>query len=162
MTTSGISDPVSSDLVEHLSKGDCVLFVSDELDGRSQSQLLATALVDRGLLHGACPLPTCGAQGRCAKPGQCVVPFHRAAQLYESLRGRHELVRCVRDLVEAEYPPQPVLPILRAVASLPARTVITTAYDGRLEECRPGWPSCATGASCASSATRTATSWPTR
>ena len=134
MTESSTPDLIPTELIEHLNKGDCVLFVGDELDGQSQSQRLATMLVDRGQLHSDCRVPTCQAQGRCDLPGRCAIPFHRAAQLYESRRGRHELVRCVRELVEQHYSPQPVLPILRAVASLPARTMITTAFDQRLEE----------------------------
>ncbi len=125
---------IANDLVDHFGKGDCVLFVGDALDGQAQSQRLATALADKGLLHSACPLPACHEKGRCALPGQCALPFHRVAQLFESIRGRNELVRYVRDLVEAWYPSQPVQPIWRAVASLSVRIIVTTAYDQRLEE----------------------------
>ena len=134
MSNETLSFDIPNTLIEHLNKGDCVLFVGDALDGHSQSQRLATLLADRGRLHGACPLPACQEQGRCGKPGRCAIPFQRAAQLYQSRSGRHDLIRCVRDLVEAEYSAQPVLPIWRAVASLPARIMVTTAYDRRLEE----------------------------
>jgi hypothetical protein len=124
-----MSNDIPPELIEQLNKGYCVLFVGDELDGQSQSKRLATALADRGQLHGACPVPECQKQGCCALPGRCALPWHRVAQLYQSRRGRNELVRFVRDFVEEHYPPQPVLPVFRAVAGLPAPVMITTACD---------------------------------
>jgi hypothetical protein len=59
------------ELIEHLNRRDCVLFVGDALDEEgSQSARLASALVDTCGAH--CPF--CKKVGRCARPE--AVPYH--------------------------------------------------------------------------------------
>ena len=83
---------IPPELIEHLNRGDCVLFVGDALDDNgSQSARLASALVDA--CGALCPF--CESQGKCQRPTACVVPLTRAAQLYEGPRNRHSLIEFV-------------------------------------------------------------------
>ncbi len=118
--------PIPSELITHLNRGDCVLFVGDALDGISQSARLAAALVD-----------ACGAQcqfcqdaGKCLRPDDCMTHLFRAAQLYEGRTNRQALVDFVLRHTDNTRPPDP---LHRALVELPVRVIITTAYDDRLE-----------------------------
>jgi len=127
---SDVPDPPRK-LIEHLNRGDCVLFVGDALAlrGVSQSARLAAAMVDECGAH--CPF--CAENGACARPHACTVPLTRAAQLYESCNNRQYLEELVVRHVEERYPPRPVQPVYHALAELPVRVIVTTAYDDRLE-----------------------------
>jgi formylglycine-generating enzyme required for sulfatase activity len=117
-------------LIEHLNRGDCVLFVGDALEGPSQSARLAQELVDAANLHAVCSLPQCSENGCCQKPGQCAVSLAQAAQQYESRNNHHALVEFVLRHLDAA----PAGPLLRAVAELPVRVKVSTVYDDRLYE----------------------------
>lgn len=119
----------SAELIEHLSRYSCVLFVGDALDGISQSAWLASTLIDACGAHSACPVPACRS-GKCIQPHACVVPLPRAAQLYASSTDRQSLVDFVIRHIDNADPPGPVH---RALATLPVQVIITTAYDDRLE-----------------------------
>ncbi|MFX1412106.1 MAG: SIR2 family protein, partial [Promethearchaeota archaeon] len=122
------------ELIAHLNRGDCVLFVGDALDGEgSQSARLAAALVNACGAHALCPVPSCQSGRACIQPHACAVPLARAAQLYEGATNRQALVDFVRRHVEDKYPSRPVQPVYRALAELPVQVIITTAYDDRLE-----------------------------
>lgn len=121
------------ELIEHLNRGDCVLFVGDALaDESSPSVRLASALVNRGSTHAACPISACRS-GKCIQPEDCAVPLAHAAQFYESCMGRQALLDFTRRFIDERYPPRSTSPIHHKLASLPIRIVITTAYDDRLE-----------------------------
>ena len=80
---------IPRELVEHLNRGDCVLFAGDALEGGSaQSARLASALVDACGAH--CTF--CKPQAKCARTDACVVPLTQAAQLYESGTNRQALL----------------------------------------------------------------------
>lgn len=117
---------IPSELITHLNRGDCVLFVGDALDGVSQSAQLAAALVDA--CGAQCPF--CQSAGKCQRPDDCVTPLFRAAQLYEGRTNRQALVDFVLRHTDNTRPPSP---LHRALVELPARVIITTAYDDRLE-----------------------------
>jgi hypothetical protein len=126
--TDNPSPPI--ELVEHINRRGCVLFVGDALDGQgSQSARLAALLVDACGAHSACPIPACQTDGKCAQSHDCAIPLTRAAQLYESRKGRHALVDFVTRHVDHARPPGP---LHRALVARPVRVIITTAYDDRL------------------------------
>jgi hypothetical protein len=118
--------PIPSELITHLNRGDCVLFVGDALDGVSQSARLAAALVDACGAH----CRHCKPQGKCQYPDDCEVTLFRAAQLYEGHTNRQALVDFVLRHTDNTRPPDP---LHRALVELPVRVIITTAYDDRLE-----------------------------
>lgn len=118
--------PIPPELIAHLNRGECVLFVGDALDGVSQSARLAAALADACGAH--CPF--CQDAGECQRPDDCAVPPFRAAQLYEGHTNRQALVDFVCRHVDSTCPPTP---LHRALLELPVRVIITTAYDDRLE-----------------------------
>jgi hypothetical protein len=118
--------PIPPELIAHLNRGDCVLFVGDALDGVSQSARLAAALVDVCGAH--CPF--CQDAGECQRPDDCAVPLFRAAQLYEGHANRQALVDFVCRHVDSTRPPTP---LHQALLELPVRVIITTAYDDQLE-----------------------------
>ena len=118
---------IPAELIEHLNQGACVLFVGDALESPERtSARLAAALVD------ACGAycSVCQEQATCQRPVDCAVPLTEAAQLYESSHNRQGLVNFVRRQVDNQSPPAPVH---RALAALPVRIIITTAFDDRLE-----------------------------
>jgi formylglycine-generating enzyme required for sulfatase activity len=120
-----------TELPNHLDRRNCVLFVGDALDAEGlQSARLASALVDACSAHSVCPVSECQA-GKCARPDSCAVPLTRAAQLYEGLHNRHALVDFVIRHVDNDSPPGPVH---QALAKLPVRVIVTTAYNDQLEE----------------------------
>ncbi|MCP4540109.1 MAG: SUMF1/EgtB/PvdO family nonheme iron enzyme [Chloroflexi bacterium] len=115
-------------LLDHLNRGDCVLFVGDALDEEgSQSARLASLLVDACGAH--CEF--CKENGKCLRPHNCTVPLTRAAQLYESRNNRQALLDFV--IRQADNASSPG-PIHSALAALPVRVIVTTATDDRLEE----------------------------
>jgi hypothetical protein len=111
-----------AELIEHLNRGDCVLFVGDVLDAPgaqgAQGARLASALVDA--CGGHCQF--CQAVGKCSQPDFCIVPLTRAAQLYESCNNRQGLVDFVLRRVDNTHPPGP---LRHALAALPVRVMIT-------------------------------------
>jgi hypothetical protein len=117
---------IPSELISHLNRGDCVLFVGDALDGVSQSARLAASLVDACGAH--CPF--CQDAEKCQRPDDCMMPLFRAAQLYEDRTNRQALVDFVLHHLDNTRPPELVH---RALTELPVRVIITTAYDDRLE-----------------------------
>ena len=118
--------PIPSELIAHLNRGDCVLFVGDALDDVSQSARLAAALVDACGAH----CRHCKPHGKCQYPDDCEVTLFRAAQLYEGRTNRQALVDFVLRHIDNTRPPDP---LHRALVELPIRIIITTAYDDRLE-----------------------------
>lgn len=127
-----MSDPIIPlELIEHLNRQDCVLFVGDALDENDSLSLqLASRLMDRGKLHSQCDISACSSTGKCTNPTNCTIKLFTAAQYYESEVGRHDLISFVEQQVENIGPPGP---IHDALARLPVRVIITTAYDDRLE-----------------------------
>jgi formylglycine-generating enzyme required for sulfatase activity len=117
-------------LIEHLNRGDCVLFVGDALDGVSQSAHLAQTLVDAANLHADCPIPGCQENHACQKAGRCAVSLAHAAQLYEARNYRQAL----EDFILRRLDATPPSPLHRALAELPVRVMVSTAYDDRLCE----------------------------
>ena len=117
---------IPPELIAHLNRGDCVLFVGDVLNGVSQSARLAAALADACGAH--CPF--CQDAGECQRPDDCAVPLFRAAQLYEGHTNRQALVDFVCRHVASTLPGTPRH---RALLELPVRVIITTAHDDRLE-----------------------------
>ncbi|MAT42191.1 MAG: hypothetical protein CL609_07605 [Anaerolineaceae bacterium] len=118
---------IPPELIAHLNKGDCVLFVGDALESsQSISAQLSAALVN------ACGpyCRHCQATGQYALPNSCEVPLTKAAQLYESNHNRQTLVDFVLGYIDNQTPHTPVH---CALAVLPVRVMITTAYDDRLE-----------------------------
>ncbi|MGB8647001.1 MAG: SIR2 family protein [Anaerolineae bacterium] len=122
---------IPRELIEHLNRGDCVLFVGDTLDGAGSPRArLASALVDAADAHAECAITGCGSGARCAQPGACAFPLTYAAQIYERRNNRQALVTFVRRFLENPAPPSP---IHRALAALPVRVMVTTAYDDPLK-----------------------------
>ena len=118
---------IPPELIEHINRGDCVLFVGDNLDGRgAQSAHLASKMTD------ACGdwCEFCQAERHCMRPQNCTRSLGQAAQLFEKRKKRYELVEFVRKQIEAGTLPTP---LHQALADLPVRVIITTAYDDRLE-----------------------------
>ena len=119
---------IPSELVDHLIRRDCILFVGDDLDENgSQSALLATELVKRSGAY--CPF--CESEQSCRRPGACIVPLTHAAQMFLARNNLHGLVDFVSAFVARRNQPGEVH---RALARLPVRVIVTTAFDHLLED----------------------------
>lgn len=118
---------IPNQLIEHINRGDCVLFIGDALDATTTlSTRLASALVDACDAH--CEF--CQTDCKCSRPDSCVVPLTRAAQLYESHTNRQELIDFViRRIANASQPTA----FHHTLVKLPVRIVITTVYHDCLE-----------------------------
>lgn len=117
---------IPDELIERFNTGNVALFVGDALGEEVPlSKRLASALADACGAH--CDF--CREAGRCQKPEGCIELLTRAAQNYESLYNRNTLVTFIRRHLETETSPGS---IHRAIAVLPVRVMVTTAYDDRL------------------------------
>jgi len=129
MTAGTPSPQLPIDLVEHLNRGDCVLFLGDDLDdGPPRLRRLAAQLVNRA--EAFCEL--CADPGACQRPDRCVVRLTTAAQDYESRFGRHLLISLVKAWLEEEAATPSRETIYAVAAKLPVRIIITTLYDNGL------------------------------
>ena len=125
------ADKIPIDLIEHINRQDCVLFVGEQLEGIASAYTnLAAALTEAAHAHSLCRVKACKSTGECSRPHQCEMDLAIAAQIYENQTNPHALLDFVQQNFEKKYSPAP---ILRTIATLPIKVIVTTLLDDQIE-----------------------------